>query len=277
MIPKIYGYKTHWDTFNIKRMSAGKYVIKKDDKFYLIHDRCHHRGYHLFSSLEDSDNIDLKGYQCPVHGLKGLISKLIIEELTVDHTGLITNGWTTNPNQKWVKLVKDANLKYHSTVKFHNKGDWRYQVEMNADMTHVDWIHPWLKGTIEMEKVTYENGHEYLVQYWKPDAWWTMIYPFYQFEFQQGALYLAEIIPQGYSSYDVIGNFYFDDDGSSADNKEFKELMVHTYKEDLSMVSNMGNFYGPFKSTILLEDQVEHWHNWYWSNEQEIDKIIKGQ
>jgi phenylpropionate dioxygenase-like ring-hydroxylating dioxygenase large terminal subunit len=277
LIPKIYGYKAHWDTFNIKRVGCNRYVIKKNDKFYLLHDRCHHRGYHMFSNLRDSDNINLNYYLCPVHGQKGLIDKLIIEELTLDYTGLVTNGWMTNPEEKWVKLINARDdYKYHSSVVYKNTGDWRFQTELNADMYHVKYIHPTLHSTVNIHNVNYQDGKDNLVQYWCDNGWWGIIYPFYQFENQPGCVYLAEIIPNGYSSYRVEGHFYFSDLNDQKIISDFKDIMLKTYEEDLDHVKNMGEFYGPVVSENPLEDQVVHWHDWYWPRQEEIDKIIKG-
>jgi Rieske [2Fe-2S] domain len=271
MIPKIYGFSAHWDSFNIKRVGKDRYVMKKDDAFYLIGDRCHHRGYHLFRNLRDNDNIDLNHYVCPVHGQKGLVDKLIIDRLTLDKSGLVTGGWRTDSTQEWVQQISDDGpFQHHSTVRFHNKGDWRFQTEMNADMYHLNYIHPWLKSTVDINAMRYTNNQDHLVQNWCDRGWWSIIYPFYQFEWQPGSVYFAEIRPIDDHSYDVIGDFYHTGDGESEDDKLFRELILHTYQEDLDHVADMGQFYGPYTSDNPLEDQVEHWHRWYWANRDHI-------
>jgi hypothetical protein len=269
MIPKIYGYSAHWKEFNCKRVKQGEYVIKKSDRYYLMTDRCHHRGFHLFHSLKDWDNIDLDRYLCPMHGQKGLVDKLIIKELDLDHTGLVTDGWRTDPEQAWVKKIAAEDLTYHSTVNFSNRADWRFQMEINADMSHVKHIHPWLYSTIDLDEMRYEYGVDYLIQHWSDEGWWSSIYPFYQFEWQTGAVYFAELKPESEDYYTVEGHFYFDDPDSEQ-NQEFKALTLDAYQEDIDHVRHMGRFYGPYHSDHPLEEHVNHWHDWYWKNRDHI-------
>lgn len=275
MVPIVYGFSAHWNDHNIRRIHKGQYVLKRDERFFLLEDRCHHRGYHLFNGLQEWDNIDPNRYVCPVHGQKGMIDKLILQELTLDSTGLVTNGWTTDGSQQWVQQVGTGGpYTYHSTARLHNRGDWRYQTEMNVDMYHINYIHPRLSGSVDLDAITYTNNKDHLVQHWCEEGWWCIIYPFYQFEWQPGSVYLAEVIPNGYDSYETVGHFYHTDDGESEVSREFRDLMIHTYREDMQYAGNMGEFYGPYASNHPLEDQVVHWHNYYHANAAEISKLV---
>ena len=271
MIPKIYGFHAHWNTFNIKRVGQDLYVIKKDDAFYLIHDRCHHRGYHMFRNLRESDNVDLDHHRCPVHGQKGFVDNLVIRQLVLDPSGLVCEQQFANDEFSWVKQIQSENkLQYHSSVEFENRGDWRFQVEINVDMMHVDHIHPWLQSTMDPDNMHYTRGENWVAQYWKNTAWWGFIYPYYQYEYQPGAVYFSELIPNGIESFSVRGHFYFDPDVDIKECLLFKDLTVKTYEEDLAMVADMGEFYGPYQSSHPQEIDMVHWHDWYWRHKDQI-------
>jgi hypothetical protein len=221
--------------------------------------------------LKEWDSINLDHYVCPVHARRGTLDNLIIRELVLDPSGLICEQKFSTDELDWVKQIKnEKNLQYHSTVEFENSGDWRFQVEMNVDMLHVDHIHPRLRTTMDPNAMNYTRGNNWVAQYWNPTSWWGFIFPFYQFEYQPGAVYYAELIPNGFTSYKVKGHFYFDATADENENMLFKNLMIETYREDLAMVANMGEFYGPYVSSHPQEADIMHWHDWYWSNKDQI-------